>query len=131
MELLHITTITTHYSPGQLGDDVSEIILLPVSHDSLLTRFCFYAQEFKSRKLVTVNGLIREQYNCLYRCKCDCYVAIAVRTFHVKVQFVSDEHIKDSHAEGRGILTVKQFAAVEESVRSAPLAVGSHEHANL
>jgi hypothetical protein len=38
---------------------------------------------------------------------------------------------KDSHAEGRGTLTVKQLAAVETSVRCAQLAVGSQVHANL
>jgi hypothetical protein len=93
---------------------------------------CFYAQDYKSRKPVTVNGFIREQYNYPYRRKCDGYVAIAVRTFHDKVQlFVSGEHTKESHAEGRGILTVKQLATVEASVRSAPLAVGSQVHANL
>jgi hypothetical protein len=49
-----------------------------------------------------------------------------------KVQlFVSGEHTTDSHADGRGISTVKQLAAVESSVRSAPLAVGSQVHANL
>ncbi len=103
---------------------------------------CFYAQDYKSRKPVTVNGFIelycsrikfiREQYNYPYRRKCDCYVAIAVRTFHDKVQlFVSGEHTKESHAEGRCILTVNQLATVEASVRSAPLAVGSQVHANL
>ena len=59
-------------------------------------------------------------------------VALAVRTFGDKVQlFVSGEHTKDSHAEGKGTLTAKQLAAVESSVRSAPLAVGSQVHANL
>ena len=93
-----------------------------------------HAQDYTSRKPPTANGFVREQYNCPYRRKCDCYVAIAVRTFHDKVQlFVSGEHTKEleSHAEGRGILTVKQLAAVEASVRSAPLAVGSQVHANL
>jgi hypothetical protein len=64
--------------------------------------------------------------------KCDCYAAIAVRTFHDKAQlFEFGEHTKESHAVGRGILTVEQLAAVEASVRSAPLAVGSQVHANL
>ncbi len=70
----------------------------------------FYAQDYKSRKPMTVNGFVREQYNCpsRYRRKCDCFVSIAVRTFEDKVQlFVSGEHTKDSHAEGRGTLTVK------------------------
>ena len=45
---------------------------------------------------------------------CDCVVAIAVRMYQEKVQiFVSGEHTKNSHAEGRGTLTIKQLAAVE------------------
>ncbi len=39
--------------------------------------------------------------------------------------------VEPKAGEGRGILTVKQLAAVEASVRSAPLAVGSQVHANL
>jgi hypothetical protein len=83
----------------------------------------------ENRRRSTVSFAIREQYNSLYRRKCDCYVAIAVRTFHDKVKFfVFGEHTK---AEGRGTLTMKQLAAVETSVRAAPLAVGSQVHANL
>jgi hypothetical protein len=101
------------------------------SCQSVLTRIAFYAQDYTSRKPVTVNGFVRHQYNCPYRRKCDCFVAIAVRTFGDKVQlFVSGEHTKDSHAEGKGTLTVKQIAAVESSIRSAPLSVGSQVHAN-
>ncbi len=60
----------------------------------------------KCRRLTPqLDGFVRGQYNCLYRRKCDCVVAIAVRTYHDKVQIlVSDEHTKDSHAEGSGIL---------------------------
>jgi hypothetical protein len=72
---------------------VSNTILIPALHKSVLTLLCFYAQDYKSRKPVTINGFISKQYNCLYRRKCDCYVAIAVRTFQDKVQlFVSGEY---------------------------------------
>jgi hypothetical protein len=66
----------------------------------VLTRFAFYAQDYKSRKPVTVNGFVCEQYNYPYRRKCECYVVIAVRYFGDKVQlFVSGEHTKDCHAD--------------------------------
>ena len=80
----------------------------------------------KSRKQDELNGYIRERFNCPYRLKCDCFDAISVRTYSDKVQLlVSCEQTKRSHASGKGTLTVKQRSAIENSVRSQPLAVGS------
>ena len=93
---------------------------------------CCCGQDYKSRKPGELHGFIREQFNCPYRLKCDCFVAISVRTFSDKVQlFVSGEHTKDSHASGKGILTVKQRSAIETSVLSHPLALGSQVRVNL
>jgi hypothetical protein len=49
--------------------------------------------------------------------------------------YVSRQHTKDSHADSRraarGLLSVKQRAAVEAAVKYQPLMVGSQVHANL
>jgi hypothetical protein len=49
--------------------------------------------------------------------------------------YVSGQHTKDSHADSRraarGLLSVKQRAAVEAAVKYQPLMVGSQVHANL
>ncbi len=49
--------------------------------------------------------------------------------------YVSRQHTKDSHADSRraarGLLSVKQSAAVEAAVKYQPLMVGSQVHANL
>ncbi len=49
--------------------------------------------------------------------------------------YVFGQHTKDSHADSRraarGLLSVKQHAAVEAAVKYQPLMVGSQVHANL
>ena len=79
-----------------------------------------------------VNGFKRIQYNCPFRYKCNCYVAISVKEYGDKrVISQAGEHKLDSHSASLGILTVKQRGAVQQATRAAPLAVGTQIHAAL
>ena len=79
-----------------------------------------------------VNGFKRIQYNCPFRYKCNCYVAIFVKEYGDKwVILQAGKHKLDSHSASLGILTVKQRVAVQKAARTAPLAVGTQIHAAL
>ena len=70
-------------------------------------------------------GFRSEQYNCPYRFKCGCYVALSVKYYSDKVVLMqAGEHDLNSHTKKRGLLTVKQRGAVKRAARSAPLQVG-------
>ena len=70
-------------------------------------------------------GFRSEQYNCPYRFKCGCYVALSVKYYSDKVVLMqAGEHDLNSHTKKRGFLTVKQRGAVKRAARSAPLQVG-------
>jgi hypothetical protein len=93
-------------------------------------------QSYRSRKAGDDNGFLREQYNCPYRNECACVVAVAVKNYDDRDQmYISWQHTMDSHADGRraarGLLSVKQRAAVGAAVKYQPLMVGSQVHANL
>ncbi len=47
---------------------------------------CFAAQAYTSREAPTVDGIVRDQYHCPYRCKCACVAAIDVGDYNDKVQ---------------------------------------------
>ena len=56
-----------------------------------------------------VNGFKRIQYNCPFRYKGNCYVAISVKEYGDKwLISQAGEHMLDSHSASLGILTVKQ-----------------------
>ena len=70
-------------------------------------------------------GFRSEQYNCPYRFKCGCYVALSVKYFTDKVVLMqAGDHDLNSHTKKRGLLSVKQRGAVKRAARSAPLQVG-------
>ncbi len=78
------------------------------------------------------NPSVRDVYTCPYQYKCNCYVALSVKTFANRVEIaLAGEHAASSHLVRSGILSVKQRCAVKGAVRSAPHAVGSQIHANL
>ena len=79
------------------------------------------------------NGLInRTQYNCPYRFRCKCYVALSVKEYRDKIVLLqAGEHTMSSHVVSSGILNPKQRGAVERAARSAPLALGSQIHASM
>ena len=78
------------------------------------------------------NPSVRDVYTCSYRYKCNCYVALSVKTFANRVEIaLAGDYDASSHLVSSGILSVKQRCAVKGAVRSAPHAVGSQIHANL
>jgi hypothetical protein len=79
------------------------------------------------------SGLIkRTQWNCPYRWRCKCYVALSVKEFNDRyVLLQAGEHTMSSHKQSSGILNPKQRGAVERAARSAPLALGSQIHTSM
>ena len=89
-------------------------------------------QGYKSTSERPTKLVNRSQYNCPYRWRCQCYVALSVKEYRDKyVLLQAGEHTMSSHDESSGILNPKQKGAVERAARSAPLAVGSQVHASL
>ena len=77
-------------------------------------------------------GFNRRQWNCPYRRKCDCLVALAVKEYKDRYELLrAGAHDRSSHAQSKGILNVRQRNAVINSVKSAPLAAGSAVQSNL
>jgi hypothetical protein len=71
-------------------------------------------------------GLVnRTQYNCPYRWRCKCYVALSLKEYRNKfVLLQAGEHTMQSHIVSSSILNPKQKGAVERAARLAPLALG-------
>jgi hypothetical protein len=79
------------------------------------------------------NGFVkRTQFNCPYRFRCKCYVALSVKEYRDRYVFLqAGEHTMTSHAKSSGILNPKQRGAVERAARSAPLALGTKIHTSM
>ena len=94
---------------------------------------CFVClQGYKSTSEKTSGLLNRIQYNCPYRFRCDCYVALSVKEYRDRfVLLQAGEHDLSSHAASSSILTPKQRGAVARAARSAPLAIGTQVHASM
>ena len=74
----------------------------------------------------------RSQFNCPYRFRCKCYVALSVKEYRDRfVLLQAGDHTMSSHKESSGILNPKQRGAVERAARSAPLALGSQIHTSM
>jgi hypothetical protein len=78
-------------------------------------------------------GLVnRTQFNCPYRWRCKCNVALSMKEYRDKyVLLQAGEHTMSSHAESSSILNPKQKGAVERAAQSAPLALGSQIHTSM
>ncbi len=77
-------------------------------------------------------GFNRRQWNCPYHSKCDCLIALAVKEYKDRYELLrSVAHDRSSHAQSKGILSVKQRNAVINAVELAPLAAGSAVQSNL
>ena len=89
-------------------------------------------QGYKSTSERPTKLFNRTQYNCPYRWRCQCYVALSVKEYNDKyVLLQAGEHTMSSHVESSGILNPKQRGAVERAARSAPLSLGSQIHASM
>jgi hypothetical protein len=89
-------------------------------------------QGYKSTSERATKLCSRVQYNCPYRWRCQCYVALSVKEYNDKyVLLQAGEHTMSSHVESSGILNPKQRGAVERAARSAPLSLGSQIHASM
>ncbi len=61
------------------------------------------------RSMSAKNPSVRDVYTCPYRYKCNCYVALSVKTFANRVEIaLAGEHDASSHLVSSGILSVKQ-----------------------
>jgi hypothetical protein len=91
-------------------------------------------QGYKSTTERSFGLLNRVQYNCPYRIRCKCYVALSVKEYRDRyVLLQAGEHTLQSHVESSSILRLnpKQKGAVERAARSAPLALGTQIHASM
>ncbi len=74
----------------------------------------------------------RTQFNCPYRWRCKCYVALSVKEYSDKyVLLQAGERTMPSHERSSGILNPKQKGPVERAARSAPLALGTQIHTSM
>ncbi len=92
----------------------------------------FLCSQDYSSKSQHDTGFSRVSWSCPYRNRCGCNVAIAIKTYANRWEFVhSGHHQHSSHTSSKGILSPSQRNAVISSVKHSPMTARGSVLCNL